>query len=185
MAAIGKAAAIANATVSTYQGATSAYAAMASIPTVGPVLGAAAAAAAIAAGMANIAQIQGVNLGFKSGGYTGGSSADEERGTVHGKEYVLDASTTARVGVANLDALRSGAAGVQRNAARSQQAANAASVGRQAPAAPPVVNNQFSAVVVQSKEAALASLKSSEGQAFIIETIEKNGSTVAKIVGVR
>ena len=55
-----------------------------------------------------------------------------------------------------------------------------------AAAAPaPVVNTSFSAVVVQSKEAALAGLKSAEGQAFIIETIEQNGSTVAKIVGVK
>ena len=56
-----------------------------------------------------------------------------------------------------------------------------------APAAAPapIVNVPFNAVVVQSKEAALAGLKSSEGQAFIIETIEQNGSTVAKIVGVK
>ena len=56
---------------------------------------------------------------------------------------------------------------------------------RPAAAPAPVVNTSFSAVVVQSKEAALAGLKSSEGQAFIIETIEQNGSTVAKIVGVK
>lgn len=58
IAAIGKAAAIAQATINTYQSATAAYAAMAGIPYIGPALGAAAAAAAIAAGLTNIAKIR-------------------------------------------------------------------------------------------------------------------------------
>mgnify|MGYP003599261939 CR=1 FL=1 len=182
MAAVGKAAAIAQAMISTYQSATSAYAAMASIPYVGPALGAAAAAAAIAAGLANVQQIRSQNAGFKEGGYTGSIGVNEVAGVVHGREYVMDANATARIGVANLQALQAGAAGVQRNG----EQAGAASVGNAPAAAPaPVVNTSFSAVVVQSKEAALAGLKSSEGQAFIIETIEQNGSTVAKIVGVK
>lgn len=69
-AAIGKAAAIAQATINTYQAATGAYAAMASIPYVGPFLGAAAAAAAVIAGLANIAQIKSANYG----GYAYGGS---------------------------------------------------------------------------------------------------------------
>jgi hypothetical protein len=55
---LAKAAAIAQATINTYQAATGAYSSLASIPYVGPFLGAAAAAAAIAAGVANIAQIK-------------------------------------------------------------------------------------------------------------------------------
>lgn len=55
---IAKAAAIAQAVIKTYEAATSAYASLAGIPYVGPVLGAAAAAAAIAAGAANIAVIK-------------------------------------------------------------------------------------------------------------------------------
>lgn len=57
--AIGKAAAIAETTINTYRAATGAYAAMASIPVVGPARGIAAASAAIAAGLANVAAIQG------------------------------------------------------------------------------------------------------------------------------
>lgn len=57
--AIGKAAAIAEATINTYRAATAAYAAMAGIPVVGPALGVTAAGAAIAAGMANVSAIQG------------------------------------------------------------------------------------------------------------------------------
>lgn len=68
LAAIGKAAAIAQATINTYQAATAAYSSLASIPYVGPALGAAAAAAAIAAGLANVAQIRSANTGFLTGG---------------------------------------------------------------------------------------------------------------------
>jgi hypothetical protein len=56
---IGKAAAITQATINTYESATGSYKAMAGIPYVGPVLGAAAAAAAIATGMANVNAIRG------------------------------------------------------------------------------------------------------------------------------
>lgn len=63
-----KALSIANTTIKTYESATSAYSAMASIPYIGPILGAAAATAAIAAGMANVAAIQGQSLSFEGGG---------------------------------------------------------------------------------------------------------------------
>lgn len=181
LAAVGKAAAIAQAMISTYQSATSAYAAMAGIPYVGPALGAAAAAAAIVAGLANVQQIRSQNVGFQSGGYTGSMGVSEVAGVVHGQEFVMNAAATNRIGVNDLQALQSGAASVQRN----DDQAGKGNVGTQAPAPAPVVNVPFSAVVVQSKEAALAGLKSSEGRAFILETIEQNGGTVAKIVGVK
>ena len=62
MAAVGKTAAIAQATIDTYKSAVAAYSAMAGIPVVGPALAVAAAAAAIAAGLNNVAQISGVQL---------------------------------------------------------------------------------------------------------------------------
>lgn len=62
MAAVGKASAIAETTIATYQSATEAYKAMAGIPIIGPALAVAAAAAAIAAGLNNVAQISGVQL---------------------------------------------------------------------------------------------------------------------------
>lgn len=75
IAAIGKAAAIAQAVINTYQSATAAYASMAGIPYVGPALGAAAAAAAVVAGMANVAQIRSQPTGFMTGGsFTVGGS---------------------------------------------------------------------------------------------------------------
>lgn len=81
-AAIGKAAAIAQTIINTYQSATSAYAAMASIPYVGPFLGAAAAAAAVAAGMANVQAIRSQNVGnFRTGGefMVGGSGGTDSQ----------------------------------------------------------------------------------------------------------
>lgn len=65
---IAKAAAIAQTTIKTYESATSAYAALAGIPYVGPALGAAAAGAAIAAGFANV---QAIKAQDDSGGYSG------------------------------------------------------------------------------------------------------------------
>ena len=69
-----KASAIATATIDTYRAATGAYAAMASIPYVGPFLGIAAAGAAVVAGLANVAAIksareQGGNLAAGQASY--------------------------------------------------------------------------------------------------------------------
>lgn len=46
--------------------------------------------------------------GFKSGGYTGNMGASQVAGVVHGQEYVFDAQSTKRIGVDNLNAMRSG-----------------------------------------------------------------------------
>lgn len=69
---IGKAAAIAGATIDTYKAATGAYAALAGIPVVGPALGVAAAAAAVTAGLANVRQIN--TQRYERGGIVAGSS---------------------------------------------------------------------------------------------------------------
>lgn len=62
LSAIGKTAAVANATIDTYKAINAAYSAMAGIAVVGPALGAAVAAAAIAAGLQNVSQIASVQL---------------------------------------------------------------------------------------------------------------------------
>ncbi len=71
------------------------------------------AAGRIAAGIGHLAMIKA--QGFEQGGWTGNMARNEIAGVVHGKEYVMDAGTTSRVGVSNLAALQSGAASVQRN----------------------------------------------------------------------
>lgn len=68
---LGKAGAIAGAVIDTYKAATGAYAALASIPFVGPFLGAAAAAAAIAVGTARVSAIKSTQFG--GGGVAGGA----------------------------------------------------------------------------------------------------------------
>lgn len=95
-ARVGKAAAIAQTTIKTYEAATSAYASLAGIPYVGPALGIAAAAAAIAAGLANVRKIQSSSAGFQSGGYTGNAGTADVAGVVHGKEFVINARATAK-----------------------------------------------------------------------------------------
>ena len=75
--AAGKAAAIANATISTYQSATDSYKSLAGIPIIGPALGFAAAGAAIASGMATVKKITSVktpNAGGSGGAAVGGIS---------------------------------------------------------------------------------------------------------------
>jgi tape measure domain-containing protein len=45
--------------------------------------------------------------GFREGGYTGDGGVNEVAGVVHGKEFVFDAAATSRIGVVNLEAIRS------------------------------------------------------------------------------
>jgi len=75
------------------------------------------AGAAAARGAVSIAKINGA--GFMEGGYTGNIPTTAIAGAVHGQEYVFDAAATRRIGVSNLEALRTGAindnAGIHRS----------------------------------------------------------------------
>lgn len=108
LARIGKAAAIAQAIINTYQSATAAYAALAGIYLVGPALGAAAAAAAIAAGLANVAAIRAQPTSFDVGGYTGPGGRLEPAGVVHKGEYVMPQETVRRYGLPAMRAMHAG-----------------------------------------------------------------------------
>ena len=71
-----------------------------------PVIG-----AAVAQGATLMSNIRGIEpQGFKQGGYTGNMGTSSVAGVVHGQEYVFDAQSTKRIGVDNLDAMRSGKA---------------------------------------------------------------------------
>jgi phage-related minor tail protein len=50
-------------------------------------------------------------IGFDGGGFTGAGGKYQPAGIVHRGEYVIDAASTSRIGVANLDRLRGYAAG--------------------------------------------------------------------------
>lgn len=71
-------------------------------------LGAVASTVAGTAGLASA--VSGIMPGFKTGGYTGNMGASQVAGVVHGQEYVFDAQATKRIGVDNLNAMRSGKA---------------------------------------------------------------------------
>lgn len=73
-----KAAAIAEALINTYLGATKAFNSLSAIPVVGPVLGAAAAAAAVAAGLKQVQTIKGVTTPkFARGGLVEGQGGED------------------------------------------------------------------------------------------------------------
>lgn len=100
IAAVGKAAAIVQATIDGYLAVQKA---LASAPV--PWNYALAASVGVAAA-ANVAKISGV--GFMSGGYTGNMPTNAVAGAVHGQEYVFDAAATRRIGVPALEAMRNG-----------------------------------------------------------------------------
>ncbi|WP_259900752.1 tape measure protein [Kocuria rhizophila] len=54
-------------------------------------------------------QYMGNTTGYRGGGYTGDGAVGAPAGVVHGREYVFDAATTARIGVDNLRAMHHGA----------------------------------------------------------------------------
>jgi hypothetical protein len=101
LAALGKAAAIAQATIDGYRAV---QAALVGPP--GPPWSFAIAGATAAMTAANVARIAGV--GFMSGGFTGHGANNEVAGSVHRNEYVFDAAATRRIGVPALEAMRRG-----------------------------------------------------------------------------
>jgi tape measure domain-containing protein len=100
LAAIGKASAIAEATI---QGILGVQRALGAFP---PPFNFIAAAGVGVAAAVNVAKIAGV--GFEKGGYTGNFGRKQVVGAVHGQEYVMNAEATARIGVGTLEALSNG-----------------------------------------------------------------------------
>jgi len=80
--AIGKAAAVAQTTIATYQAAVESYKSLSGIPVVGVGLGIAAAAAAVAAGLANVKKILAVKSGLPGDSGGGGSAPTSISGSV-------------------------------------------------------------------------------------------------------
>lgn len=109
LAAIGKAAAIAQATV---DGFLAVQKALAAFPPPFNFIAAAAVGVATAANVANIA-----GVGYKVGGYTGDGDPNDVAGPVHKREFVFNAPSVARIGVGRLEALQSGELSVDSPAA--------------------------------------------------------------------
>lgn len=106
-----QAAGIANAIVSAHVGAAKAL-------ELGPI-GVPLSKLILATGYMNVAAIAGQTIaGFRQGGYTGGAGVNDVAGVVHGQEFVMDADATRRIGVNNLEALRSGSANMNQMAGK-------------------------------------------------------------------
>jgi phage-related minor tail protein len=160
---IGKAAAIAQAGINTYLSATEAFASLAGIPIVGPILGGIAAAAAVAAGLAQINQIRSQQMqGFEVGGYTGNLPTGAVAGVVHGQEWVSNAATTARYRP-QLEAMHNGTFNPDGQANQQQP------VVVQAPQAPDV-----RAIFVDDQRDVGNYLNSDKGEKIIVSTVNKN-----------
>jgi tape measure domain-containing protein len=180
LAKIGKAAAIAQAVINTYQSATAAYASMAAIPVVGPALGAAAAAAAVTVGLANVAQIrsQPTAAGFRDGGYTGNMGVNDVAGVVHGKEYVMTAATTSRIGVANLESLQRGTARVETPSQTSYDGSNSSNPDNSGTTSEPV----FNFFVVGSEAEAKDLAATLPGNSQFVDLVAKNKKSIKKVL---
>jgi tape measure domain-containing protein len=182
LAKVGKAAAIANALVNTYQSATGAYASLASVPFVGPALGAAAAAAAIVAGMANVAEIRAQSTSFDTGGYTGNMPTNAIAGLVHGREYVMDASATRRLGVANLEALSAGAASIQRPGSARVAQANTAESAVPSNVTPTTQVGNIRIINTLNPAIVGDYLNTPEGEQVLVNVMRRNSDQVRAIV---
>ncbi|OCG15995.1 hypothetical protein A9G24_01225 [Gilliamella sp. App6-5] len=178
MARIGKAAAIAQAVINTYQAANAAYAAMAGIPYVGPALGAAAAAMAIATGMANVSAMRSQSTGFMTGGYTGNIARNQIAGVVHGQEFVMNAAATQRIGVDNLEALQRG----DINGLQRPQVVNNYSQSTTQENTPQTVSPTINIALVSDYESAEQWLATQEGVKRVMQINRDNGEELAMIV---
>lgn len=141
--------------------------AVSGIPLVGPYIAPAMGAAAAALQVAQAASIKSVNMqGFKSGGYTGNYGTSEVAGVVHGKEYVLNAEATKRVGVNTLNAINNGGT-LQ---AEKQAQANAKVQGGQAPN----VNLNPNFVIVDEREKLGDYLFGPDGKKAFVKFFKQN-----------
>ena len=173
---LGKAAAITEALVTTYVGATKALAQ-------GGFYGAAMAAVVVAQGMSQVAAIRA--QGFASGGYTGDMPRTAEAGVVHGQEFVMNASATQRIGKADLYALQSGAARIQRNNAnagkvQAEVLRSVSGQGVQSVEKPQVNSN---VVLVFDPKMVGDYINTPDGEEAVIAMIRRNGDRVKTAIG--
>jgi hypothetical protein len=118
--------------------------------------------------MANVQAIRSQGTGFKMGGYTGDIPKDAVAGNVHGQEYVMPADATERIGVANLDAMRRGAASVNQTAGG----------GQAAPVVVPPAQVKQKFVTVFDPGVVGDFLNTDEGEELILNKIERNPQRV-------
>lgn len=179
MAQLGKAAAITQAIINTYEGASKALAQ-------GGIYGGVMAAVVVAQGLSQVAAIRA--QGFKSGGYTGDMGVNQEAGVVHGQEFVMNAPATARIGKSDLQALQNGSASVQRNN-NSAGSTSGAAVAQQV-SSNTNTNSSNSASsgsnirIINQLDPAMVGdfLATPAGEQVLVNTIRRNGDAIKSAV---
>ena len=178
LAKMGKAAAITQAIINTYEAATKAL-------TAGPYLGPVMAAVVTAQGMSQVAAIR--SQGYKKGGYTGAGPAGMEAGPAHKNEFIMNSPSTSRLGVGNLDALMHGRAQIVRNnanAGNSSSNAVAQGVAANAPKFVQQSGGDTNVRIINQLDPAMVGdfLATAEGEDVLINTIRRNGDIVKSVV---
>lgn len=111
--------------------------------------------------------------GFSSGGYVGNGGKYEPMGIVHGGEYVFDKESTRRLGVGNLEALRSNAGTLTNNNITNNY--NNQTYGTGGSANVNVVN-------VLDPQMVSRYMKSEEGSKSVLNVIKNNPSNVKRVI---
>lgn len=111
--------------------------------------------------------------GFSSGGYVGNGGKYEPMGIVHGGEYVFDKESTRRLGVGNLEALRSNAGTLTNNNITNNY--NNQTYGTSGGANVNVVN-------VLDPQMVSRYMKSEEGSKSVLNVIKNNPSNIKRVI---
>ena len=111
--------------------------------------------------------------GFSSGGYVGNGGKYEPMGIVHGGEYVFDKESTRRLGVGNLEALRSNAGTLTNNNITNNY--NNQTYGTGGSANVNVVN-------VLDPQMVSRYMKSEEGSKSVLNVIKNNPSNIKRVI---
>lgn len=170
IAAVGKAAAITQATI---DGVLAVQKALASAP---PPVNYALAAAVGAAAAANIAQIANAGSGFMTGGYTGDDAKTKAVGFVHGQEFVVNADGTKRNRLA-LEAMNKGydMRAAQAGAATQGNATSDSGTGADSSKGPRIINVLDPALVADY-------LATEPGEQVLVNVIRRNSDSIRSAI---
>ena len=119
--------------------------------------------------LASMAMMQ----GFSSGGYVGNGGKYEPMGIVHGGEYVFDKESTRRLGVGNLEALRSNAGTLTNNNITNNYNNQTYRTGGGA---------NVNVVNVLDPQMVSRYMKSEEGSKSVLNVIKNNPSNIKRVI---
>ncbi|MBL4904276.1 MAG: tape measure protein [Desulfocapsa sp.] len=131
---------------------------------------------AAVAGLAALAAILAFSKGFKDGGFTGNGGTSDAAGVVHGKEFVVNAKSTARFRP-QLEAMNKGQAPQGEGADGTTQGSIQSESGGGGPTGGVRVINVIDPSMVENF------MTSSAGEEVFINVIERNADSIGQILG--